>query len=391
MLDRLRRLQSLMQDHAFTGALLMHPRDVYYYAGTAQPCNLFVPQDGEPILFIRRAWDFVKKETFLPAECQVDGGSLRVVKQELERRGIKSGTIGITEDVLPALLYNKIKRELAGFLFKNISPLILEQRMVKDVREIEAIKKTAALYKVAHQAIMENLRDGITELELASRVLGSLRACELEGIVRNRRWDASLHPDGIIAAGENCWEISGSAMTVTGIGLSPSLAWGASTKVIREGELVVIDIPLNRHGYHADIARTYVAGRANSRQKEIFEAVLEIQDRVIREIRPGVKSDYLYNVAESTASELGYLEYFQGYGRMKGKYIGHGVGLENDEPPTLDPIESVTLQAGMVLAIEPKFIIPGWGAVDIEDTVLVTEKGAEILTPVERKLFEVIT
>ena len=385
--ERIAKLQAAMQAAGFDAAIIMQARDLFYYTGTAQPCNLLVFARGEPFLWARRAMEFVRRESKL--RNILEGSGFSEIKQQMGEAGLTGGVLGVTEDAIPAVIYNKMANLFGGFELRNISPLVLEQRMIKDEDEIAAVREAARMSLVAHRVVLNNLRPGISEIELSGKILGALRAAGAESIIRNRRWDASLPPDGVMASGCNTWQISGQAMTVTGVGLGSSLAWGASAKAINYGELLVVDLPCNRAGYHCDITRTYVAGRATDEQKQAFHKVRQIQERVLELIRPGRACAELYQAARSTAEELGCGAWFQGYGRMQGQYIGHGLGLECDEPPVLDPGSRVILQENMVLAIEPKLIIPGWGAVALEDDVLVTGDGYELLPAPARILFEV--
>ncbi|OAT79494.1 M24 family metallopeptidase [Desulfotomaculum copahuensis] len=384
--DRIAALQIKMREKGFDAALIMNPRDVYYYAGTAQPGNLLIPAGGEPVLFARRALEWILEETHVQRVLEAVG--FKTIAEVVKELNI-GGVLGVTEDAIPASLYNKIREAFPDFVLKNISPLVLEQRMIKDSDELQAVRDAASLFAVLHRVVMCNLCPGIKEIDLSAMILGELRKNELEGFARNRRWDASLHPEGLVASGENTWKISGHAMTVTGVGLSKSLPWGASTRVIENGDLVVVDSGINRHGYHADCSRTYVVGKATKKQRDVFAAVLEIQEQVVRSIHPGMIAGEIYRIAENAACQTGYRKYFQGYGKMQGRYIGHGVGLEVDEPPTIEPDSEIIIMPGMVLAIEPKIIIPDWGAVNLEDTLIVNESGCEIITPVGRELFEV--
>ncbi|UNC92942.1 M24 family metallopeptidase [Candidatus Contubernalis alkaliaceticus] len=387
MKKRIDGLKRRMEEKGFDVALLMYPRDVYYYAGTAQPCNLLVTLKEEPILFARRAWDFVQEEATL--EDIRPGGSLKEIKKILHSFGVKGGVIGMEEDVLPARLYSKTAEFFEDFRCENISPLIMDQRMIKDLEEIELVKKSAGLFSHIHEVILNNLRPGITEVELATLIWVANRREGHEGLTAHRRWDGYLPGDGIVASGDNMWKISGYAMTVTGVGKSKALPWGSSDRVIQKGDLVMVDIAPSYQGYHGDIARTYVVGQADDRQKEVFGSLLKIMESVLSHIRAGIPVKELYHLAVKIAEEEGYGDYLQGYGSQKGEYIGHGLGLEVDEPPVVGPHADMLLQENMVLAIEPKIIIPQWGAVDLEDTLLVTKEGCEIFSPIDKQLFEV--
>lgn len=388
--SRLVDLQNAMQRLGIDLAVVMQPRDVYYYTGTAQPCNLVVPSTGMPVLFVRRAMEFVRAESFLPSEQILSGAGIGDIREFISKLDFPVRTVGLTLDAVPAAIYLKLQQCAEDALVVNLSPIILEQRLCKDEGELEAIRRAAGLFADVHETMMNHLRPGISEIELSAQVLASVRRHEGESIIRNRRWDCSLPPDGLVVSSPNMWRISGHAMTVTGVGLSPALAWGASQSVIKRGDLVMVDIGLNLYGYHADIARTYVVGRADSEQKEVFQQVKEIQDAVISKIKPGVLVNELFESALAKAEELKVAHYFQGYGTMQGSYVGHGLGLELDEPPTIAPGSEMELRAGMVLAIEPKLIIPQWGAIDLEDDVIVTENGCELISPVPRELFEVL-
>lgn len=388
-MDRIRELQKRLRRERIDLAIVMQPRDLYYYSGTAQPCNLVVPAAGEPLLFVRRAWEFVIEETDLAASQVLRGAGLPEIHAVLKSRKIPEGRIAVTEDAIPAGIYKKVQATFRDSEIVDLSPLVLEQRMIKDAEELQSICRAADMFRYAHQAVLEFLRPGVTEVQLAARVLEKIRENGGESIVRNRRWDASLPPEGLVVSRANMWKISGHAMTITGVGLSRSLPWGASGTAIQPGDLVILDMGINRQGYHADIARTYVAGGASSEQREVFGQVLAIQQAVLDKIRPGIAAGELYAIAAAKAAELGRFEFFQGFDEMKGRYIGHGLGLELDEPPTLDGKNGACLRPGMVLAIEPKLIIPGFGGVVLEDDVIVTEDGYRLITPVESTLFEV--
>jgi len=389
MLERIVGFQSRLRSNGFAAAVLMHPRDVYYFAGTGQPCNLLIPAKGEPILLARRALDWVKTDSDIATIIKGSGGKdLRLALQSagVFKNGVK---LGLSLDIVPTVICRKLEQSLPECTIEDVSPLLLEQRMRKDEKEIAAIRSAAELFQRAHEVMMQELRPGVTELEVASKVYAALRRGEHEGIPRFRRWDATLHPDGLVISGSNTWRISGHAMTVTGVGLSPSVPWGPSTKPLASGETVVIDVGINYHGYHADIARTYIVGKATAEQKRVFDVIKQVYSAIFAQVKPGVTGQALFKTAWEILVSHGLEGYFQGYGEMKGNYVGHGIGLEMDEPPVLDANCTTVLAENMTIALEPKVIIPEWGAIALEDTAVVTATGCEIFCPVTRELFEV--
>ena len=390
MQHRVAGLQARLAAHDFAAAILMHPRDVFYYAGTGQPCNLIIPAQGEPVLLARRALDWVKADASIGQIVQ--GGSGKDIREALKSVGAldKKRTLGLCLDIVPAALCRKLEQTLPEFKIEDVTPLILEQRMCKDEGELLAIRGAANLFQKAHEVMLRELKPGVTELALSGSIFSALRKEEHEGLPRFRRWDASVHPDGLVSSGPNTWRISGHAMTVTGVGLSPALPWGPSARPVAPGETVVIDIGINLHGYYADISRTYIVGKASEEQKRVFGVVKEAYHAVAQKIKPGVSGDALFKAAWEVFKFHKLEQYFQGYGDMQGHYIGHGIGLEMDEPPVLAKGSAAILQENMAVAIEPKVIIPEWGAIDLEDTMIVTALGCEILGQVPQELFEVI-
>ena len=247
------------------------------------------------------------------------------------------------------------------------------------------MRESVALFDAVHAALCEFIRPGIAEHELAGEVERALRRAGHDGIVFQRRWDAKLAMEGGLASGENLSTISRGPITVTGVGLSESFPMGASRRRLERGDLVNIDLGLNRAGYHGDMARTYAVGELPAGVEELAGKCRELQDVALGAIRPGVLAHEVYDAAREAADRLGLADVFQG----GGPYIGHSIGLELDEPPVLGPGIETPIEEGMILAVEPKLISPAFGAVNIEDDVVVTADGCEVLGDLPRAVFVV--
>ena len=139
----------------------------------------------------------------------------------------------------------------------------------------------------------------------------------------------------------------------------------------------------------ADEARTFVIGKLSDQFKKAHECSKEIHNFFYENAKPGIPCYELYNKAMNIAKDWGLEEYFMGYGEGKVRFVGHGVGLEIDEYPIIAPHFKDPLQPGMVIAFEPKFIIPEKGAVGIEDMYLIRESRAERITQTEQIVFEI--
>lgn len=388
-LARLDDFADLLTRGGLEAAVVSSPRDLFYLTGSAQPCNLLVTPGAEPLLCARRFGALVREEVpFLPV---VDDASLGTICRRLSELGLDHGQIGLALDVVPARIARRVERDLPNASIVDYSAILLEQRAVKDAGEIEAIRQAANMFTAAHEAILAHAAPGVAEHELGGDVARALRRAGHEGHVFYRRWDAALQPEGLLVSGENLFRMSGHSHTITGVGLTRGLPFGASRRVLQDGDLLVIDVGLNRGGYHADIARTYALGHIDDRVGELAAAMAEAFEDCRAAAQPGVTAESLYDRAISVCRKHEVEDYFQGYGDERGHYVGHGVGLELDEPPVLAAGVDTILQEGMTLALEPKVISPLFGGIDVEDTVVVRPGGAERLGPVPAQLFLIPT
>jgi Xaa-Pro dipeptidase len=385
---RLEQLQANLRHKGWQAALVMQPRDLYYYAGTAQPANLWVPDEGDPVLFTRRVHKLAQEATWIDRTVSASGfGEMSRALADLDLSLPSGAILGVEQDVLPYRLVEGLKKNLEGVTLENLSPLVLKHRFVKDDEELARIRKAVELWEKGHEAIMETLAAGVAEYEVAAAMENAARRGGGDGMVWPRRWDSYLPAGGIVASGPNTWEVSGEAMTVTGVGLSQALPWGPSSRRLEAGDLVVVDFALSYEGYHCDMTRTYCVGDPSQEQRDLWERLLELHLQVVDRVRPGVTGEELYLVARGLAEDMGLIDNFMGVGSERGSYIGHSIGLEVDEWPVLGAGYREPLPVGAVITIEPKFMVPGQGAVMVEDDIVVTPSGHEVISTLERELF----
>jgi Xaa-Pro aminopeptidase len=153
----------------------------------------------------------------------------------------------------------------------------------------------------------------------------------------------------------------------------------ASDKSMEKGEMVVIDFGTRYQGYNSDETKTMILGRPDNRQKKVYDLVRKAQERAIRAARPGVGVRSIDRAAREIISRAGYGQFF-GHG------TGHGIGLAVHEYPTLSPRGSGVAEPGMIFSVEPGVYLPGWGGVRLEDLVLVTDRGCEVLSYLSKDL-----
>jgi len=385
--DRIKILQGKIQEEKLSAALLFYSRDILYYTGTAQPAYLVVlPEDY--FLFLRSGLEFALNDTFIPKEKIRQERKLENIYRSVFPDSRMNKKIGTELDILPADQFYEYKEAFHGCEFVNVSSIILEQRKRKDASEIARIKKACEAVHMGHNAVFKTLKEGITELVLAAAVENAHRLAGHEGIFFIRQPDFFMSR-GPISSGPNLFKISGVVYTITGVGLSPSVPAGPSRRSILTGDLVIVDIPTLVEGYHADQTRSYILGKANEKIKTLYNHLKEISDYLIQSIRPGLKCREIYKMAIEKSKELKVTDVFLNFGKgRKSRMIGHGVGLELNEPPILPLYDDSEVSDGYVVALDMHMMDENVGVVKLEDMILITDNGNEILTKSPRDLFE---
>jgi Xaa-Pro dipeptidase len=373
-----------MTEEGIDAILLLHHRDILYYAGTARPAALLV-SSGDAVLFLRRGLDCARQEATV-ARIETMKGFSSVVEVVAEL-GLTGGVLGTGLDLLPAQIYQRMRETFPTWSLVDVSPMVLDQRMVKDEDELLVTRQAASVADVGHNAASETIAPGVNELTLATEVEAAIRRVGHEGFQPLR------HPGArgsglLLMSGENLTVRGGHGLVVTGSGLSPAMPYGPSQRVFETGDLVVVDIGATYAGYTADESRTFVVGQATESQRALFDLVHATEDAVFEAIRPGVPVADLYPVAQAVVAQ-GAPPHFAPSSLTLPGFVGHGVGLEIDEPPVLWPRVETCLQTGMVLAIEIEVSAPEQGMmIKLEDTVIVRPDGHELLTLTPRELIE---
>ncbi len=387
--DRIKILQDKVKELELSGALLFYSRDILYYTGTAQPSYLVVLPD-DYLLFVRSGIDFALNDVFVNKEKVREERRLaNIFKEIFSGRKLGNQKIGTELDILTAEQFKDMEKTFSGYEFVNASPIVLEQRKRKHASEIEKIKRACDAIHRGHEAVLSTLKEGVTELELAASVENAHRLAGHEGIFFIRQPDFFMSR-GPISSGSNLFRISGVVYTITGVGLSSSVPAGPSRRRISKGEPVMVDIPVLVEGYHADQTRTYCLGKASTEIKSMHDDLVAIADHLINRMKPGMKCSEIYRAAVEKAKELGRSDHFQGFGKgKKSRLIGHGIGLELNEPPVPSEYDNSEVGDNYVIALDIHMMDEAAGVVKLEDMILIKEEGNEILTKSPRQLFEI--
>ncbi|MGZ3649170.1 MAG: M24 family metallopeptidase, partial [Syntrophales bacterium] len=361
--DRISHLQNKLSEQDLAGALIFYSRDVFYYTGTAQPSYLLILPDDYR-LFVRSGYDFACGDIFVDKENVEEERRLdNIFKKIFDDSDKGTRRIGTELDVLTVEQLGHFKKAFRNCDFVSVSPVILEQRKTKDPSEIEKIRKACEAIHRGHEAVLATLKEGITELELAAAVENAHRLAGHEGIFFIRQPDFFMSR-GPISSGENLFKTSGVVYTITGVGLSPSVPAGPSRRRLCKGDLVMVDIPVIVEGYHADQTRTYCLGKANENATSMYSDLKAIADHLISNMKAGVKCSDIYKMAIEKAAALGREGQFQSFGGgRRSRLIGHGIGLELNEPPVPSEYDQSPVEDGYVIALDMHMLDESAGVV----------------------------
>ncbi|MGD9175065.1 MAG: Xaa-Pro peptidase family protein [Desulfobacterales bacterium] len=368
-------LKSQLEENDIAATLLLQRADLLYFSGTIQEAHLFVPLEDEPILMVFKNYDRAIAES--PLSRIVPLESPRDIPQILIDYGYTlPHTIGMGLDVLPVNMYRNYQRTFEDCHLIDISHLIRLVRALKSPYEIDMIRQAARLSDAVAEQVPGLLREGMTELELAGLVEAEARKRGHQGVVRMRLWGSEMFY-GHLMAGPSGAVPSFLSSPTGGTGASPAVAQGPGFRPIQAHEPVLVDYVFALNGYYSDHARIFSIGELPDDLMAAHAAMLELQDLIKQEAKPGVPCGAIYDLALEWTRQKGYEEHFMGVGKERIRFVGHGVGIELDEYPFLAAGQKLELQAGMTLALEPKLIFPQKGVVGVENTHVVTDNGLE--------------
>lgn len=252
--------------------------------------------------------------------------------------------------------YKKLEEELKEATFYSIGDLLSDLRNIKTIEELERIEKAAAIGDKAFFEMLHIIKPGMTELEIAAHLEYSMKRNGAEG----------LSFDTIVASG-----------------IHSSMPHAVpTTKKIEYGDFVTMDFGCIYQGYCSDMTRTIVIGKANDRQKKVYDIVLQAQLKALDFIKAGYQGKEIDKVARDIIYQAGYEGCF-GHG------LGHSLGLFIHEEPRLSPKEERIIQENMVETVEPGIYIKDFGGVRIEDLVVVTNGGCQNYTHSPKELIEI--
>ena len=355
---RKRRLAAAVARGGAEVLLVTHLADIRYLCG-------FTGSNGALLLNGAKATLFTDGRYTTQAHAEVDGAKVVIADKSValaalefaQAEGISRCGFDPTATTVAALdsLREALAAKVRKTFFVALPGLIAAQREIKDEVEQERMRDAAALGCRLFDQVLEHIVPGATEMEVALALeymarLGGAEAMSFETIVAGGERSALPHGRATMA------------------------------KIPKRG-FVTLDFGVVLNGYCSDMTRTVHMGPARKGEREVYEAVLDAQEAGVAAVRAGVTAESVDSAARSILEAAGLAGYFT-------HSTGHGVGIEIHEGPRLGKKQTQKLKSGMVITIEPGVYMPGKFGVRIEDTVLVTEHGCEILTPTPKAWIE---
>ncbi|HXG11029.1 MAG TPA: Xaa-Pro peptidase family protein [Gemmataceae bacterium] len=352
--QRREKLMHALRQEGLDALLVSSPVNVTYLTGFSGESSYLIlaPQRTILVSDFRFVEQIAEECPDLEAHIRPPSQALPLaVAEVLDKLGFRS--IGFESGHLNVAEYEILREKTPSLDWKGGRDRVEQLRAIKDPSEVAQIREAIAIAERAFAAFRSLLRPTDSEKDLADA---------LEGYVRRAGgWGTSF--PSIVAVGDRA-----------ALPHAPPTA-----RTVGEGELLLVDWGASGRFYKSDLTRVLAPRRISTKLEEVYTVVLRAQERAIQRIRPGVKAHDVDAEARAVIAEAGFGDSF-GHG------VGHGLGLQVHEAPFMRPTSETVLQAGMVMTVEPGIYLPGWGGVRIEDDVLVTPDGCEVLTHVARDL-----
>lgn len=372
---RISKVQAEMKALGIDALLASSSTSLLYLFGQVYSGLVYVPQEGEVKYFIRRPQSY---------GTQANIHYVRKIEQVSEIIATSEvRTIALELDELP---YSEITRQ--QYIFpnaqtQNATTLLRKVRMVKTAYEIEQIKKGCQKHMEVYKKVPSVYRSGMTDTDFQIEIEHLMRQGGSVGLFRCFGSLMEFHM-GSLLAGDNAGKASPYDFALGGSG-NETLPLGANGSKLKRGESIMLDMAGNYGTYLSDITRTYAIGTLSEEAYRLHELSIRMHREIMLQAKPGIFCSQIYEQCLQMVKDAGAEQFFMGY-EQQAQFVGHGIGLQINEMPVLTPRSKDILQEGMVIAFEPKFVLPSIGAVGIENTYLITSSGVENLSPLEEKI-----
>jgi Xaa-Pro dipeptidase len=378
--DRMQRFRARMD--------VVHPKwelaaffgrvNQYYFTGTMQDGVLLIPRDGEAVFCVRRSFERAGDESLFP--------NIRPIKSFRDALSLVPGAtarqvIHLETELVPLALAQRFRKYFTCQEVSSLDATIARVRTVKSPYELAVMERCGEMHRrVMEENVPAMLREGMNEAEFACELYSLLVREGHQGTVRFGMFNVDIAV-AQLGFGENSIYPTNFDGPGGCVGIGPAApVLGSRDRKLRKGDLVFVDVGCAMDGYHTDKTMTYMFGRPLPDEViAVHRRCVELEHRLASLLKPGAIPEAIH--AQTMGGlDAEFLKNFMGYGNRRANFLGHGVGLQIDEPPVLAEGFDEPLAESMVLAIEPKKGVPGVGMVGSENTYVVTPSGGRSLT-----------
>ncbi|MBS4176045.1 M24 family metallopeptidase [Lederbergia citrea] len=361
MNNRLMKLTAWLKSEDIDAAFITSPDSVFYLTGfRSDPherlLGLAVFQEAEPFLICPGMEVNDAKNSGWSNEIigySDTDSPWAMVEERVKARLGKIHRWAVEKEHLNVERYEELLSRFEGAAFHSAEAILHELRMIKDSKEIALLRTACELADFAVQTGVNEIAEGKSEVDIIAAIEYEVKKKGVSGM-------------------------SFDTMVLTGANAASPHGTPGQTK-IKKGDLVLFDLGVIYEGYCSDITRTVAFGDVSAKQKEIYETVLKAEEAAVNAVKPGVLAKDLDLLARNIIGDAGYGDYFP-------HRLGHGLGIDVHEYPSMTATNELAIKPGMVFTIEPGIYVPGVAGVRIEDDVLVTDDGVEVLTKYPKTL-----
>ena len=365
--------------------IIVQNADLFYFTGTIQSGNLYIPAEGRPLYMVRKDYSRACRESQLTDI--VPFASMKDIPTRLAEYGYPAPQrIGLELDVLPVNFFERYRKVYPTADFVDATPLIRRVRMIKSAYEIQLMSAAADQVDKIYRRACEVIRMGVTDLEVAAELEFIARKEGHQGLIRMRGFNSELFYHQIFSGAAGAAPAY-SDTPLGGLGLNTSFGQSAGLKRMERNEPIVVDFAGCVDGYLSDQTRVFAIGGISDRLAKGYDDMLRVQERMKEIVVPGALWGAVYGECLGLAARMGYADNFMGPAGAQVSFIGHGLGIEIDEFPFIARgFNDMTMEEGMTFAFEPKLVFTGEGAIGIENTFYLGSVGLKQLTHSSEKL-----
>jgi len=371
---RIKKLKQILIQANVNGALLFSITGIYYYSGYGADGVIYIPIEGEPIHLVKRNVSLAERYSQIPNIQPLT----RISKIFKTLKIPENHKILIEEDYLSYSFVKYLKDINGSIQFLDGSQVFREIRSIKSKYEITMLKKAAKMVDESFLYCCDVAQPDMSEIELASKLDSWLLNNGHGGYITTRAMNSALLNYSYVVSSHST-SLNIQFTPISGYGLTLKYPYGPSKQKIGKNKPFFVDTCGNWQGYISDTTRTFICGKFNKEAQDQLIALEQVKEFILKNLNSKKNLGDLFREVMELSKELKIYNNFMGTISDKSAFLGHGIGLELDELPIFYA-KGPDLCVGNVLACEPKIIVIDKTVLGIEDSIVIKDTGARLLS-----------